>query len=175
MNIPLNTYETTTMQAKIIFQNKRVGEELALVVVSDQDLTTLSFANKTFRNYIFSNCELSGADFTYSELYNCKFRNCKMTATDFTGAIIEDSLFHKCSAKAINFSHTHIFRPMFSMSYFKDAVFYKADIPFFHAYFPCFEGVDFTTANITDTFALIGNLKNAKALPHQGFRVKRGG
>jgi uncharacterized protein YjbI with pentapeptide repeats len=163
------------MQAKIVFQNKRVGEELAMVVVSGQDLTSLSFANKTFSNYIFSNCNLSGVNFTNSELYNCKFRNCKMTASDFTGSILEDLLMHKCSAEAINFSHTKIFRPMFSMSYFKDAVFHSAEIPFFHAYFPCFEGVDFTTANITDTFALIGNLKNAKALPNQGFRVKKGG
>jgi uncharacterized protein YjbI with pentapeptide repeats len=163
------------MQATIIFQTKRVGEEKAMVVVRDQDLTHTLFANKKFENYIFSNCNLMDTDWTNTELYNCKFRNCQMASIDFTGSILEDILFHKCSCASINFSHTHIFRPMFSMSYFRGAIFDKADIPFFHAYFPNFEEVDFTTANITDTFALVGNFKNSKALPNQGFRVKKGG
>jgi hypothetical protein len=166
----------TGIKAIAQFVTQRIGDERVVITIKDKDLTSYSFANKKFENFVFIDCNLGGIDITNAELINVKFKRCQLTLTNFTGSLLSDVMFHKCSGQGANFSHANIIRPMFSMSFFKDAIFKGTTIPTFHGYLPCFKDVDFTNAEkIDNTFVLVGNFKGVDAKPEMGFRTKKGG
>jgi uncharacterized protein YjbI with pentapeptide repeats len=110
------------------------------VIVKGSDFSAANFSNGVWNRAEFTNCRMSGVDFSKASLHDVTFKSCRLDMANFRFADLRRVKFIDCTMTEVDFLGARLVDATFEMSDLEKAVFETASCT----------RVDLRTSQLTD-------------------------